>query len=491
MTGWLVETFLTVTFLMLLVLALRAPVARTFGAGWAYALWLVPAARIVLPPLPLLTPDIVLPVAAIIPAAMGSAAPSPAEAGPGQWVPFMLAMWAGGAVIFLTLQWLAYRDFLHRLDATARPARPPSYGGIMTLVSQAVDGPLAMGLIQRRIVLPSDFLRRYSDGERRLALEHELTHHRRGDIWWSMAATIVLALNWFNPVAWIAFRAFRADQELSCDAAVAARASVDERCDYARALVKSASRPGLIGACALNSTSELKRRLRMIRGHRVSAARRAGGILALSLFTTAGFAVGKPDYVVASPQPVALAKAAAVAAVPSPATPPGPRAASRPSASPQPAPSPVLTAARSAAPAPARTVRPISAPAHISPVAASAEPAPVALAAALAPVAQPAPVPAVEPVAAPRPHVYRFESRRIEKVEMPDRSVRARVIVMKVSSADRADLEAAAAQALASGGGAMRHDALSQIAEAKIVLRGLRFRAPDMWNQLAKEDCIK
>ena len=37
----------------------------------------------------------------------------------------------------------------------------------------------------------------------------------------------MLALNWFNPVAWLAFRAFRADQELACDAAVAAAGSAE------------------------------------------------------------------------------------------------------------------------------------------------------------------------------------------------------------------------------------------------------------------------
>ena len=315
MTGWLIETLVTTTLLMLVVLALRAPVARMFGAGWAYALWAVPALRLVLPPLPQLTPELSLPaVAAYIPAAAGGTAPLPVEAGPGQWVPLMLAMWAGGAVIFLTLQWLSYRSFVHRLRGSARPARPPSYGGIATLVSDAVDGPLALGLLNRRIVIPADFLRRYSESERRLALDHELTHHRRGDIWWNMAATVVLALNWFNPVAWIAFRAFRADQELACDAAVAARASIDERCDYARALVKSASRPGLIAACALNSASQLKRRLRMMRGHRISAARRAGGGLAFASFALAGFAVGSPAATQVAQEAPQLAQLAGFAA---------------------------------------------------------------------------------------------------------------------------------------------------------------------------------
>jgi beta-lactamase regulating signal transducer with metallopeptidase domain len=296
MTAWLAGTFVTTTLLLLLVLALRTPVARTFGAGWAYALWAVPTARLVLPPFAQLTPDIQLPAAAaLIPAAaVGGTAPLPAIAGPGQWLPLILAVWAGGAVLFLAFQWMSYRAFSRRVESSARPARPPEQGGIEALVSDAVDGPLAMGLLHPRIVLPADFEGRYSETERRLALAHEVTHHRRGDIWWNLAATLVLAFNWFNPVAWFAFRAFRADQELSCDAAVAAEASEDERFDYARALVKSASRPGLIAACALNGASQLKGRLRMLRLHRVSAGRRAGGSIALSALALTAFTIGSP-----------------------------------------------------------------------------------------------------------------------------------------------------------------------------------------------------
>src|SRR6185436_10805845 len=157
---------------------------------------------------------------------------------------------------------------------------PRSYGGIDTLASPAVDGPLALGMLKRLIVQPLHFARRYNPAERRLAMEHELVHHRRGDIWFNLAGLLILAANWFNPIAWFAFHAFRSDQELACDAAVAKRASGDERHDYARALVKSASRPGLIAACPLNPADQLKHRLRMIRAHRVGTARNAGGLAA-------------------------------------------------------------------------------------------------------------------------------------------------------------------------------------------------------------------
>jgi bla regulator protein BlaR1 len=320
MTSWLLHTFVAISLLILLVLALRQPVARLFGAGWAYSLWLIPALRLVLPSLPWPVQDLPLSVAVLIPATPEVTAPLPASAGPGQWVPFLLATWAGGAVIFVILQWLGYRAFLRRLSGSARPARPPRYGGIATFVSRMVEGPLALGLIEPRIVLPADFSRRYSPGERRLAMEHELIHHRHRDLWWNLVAILVLALNWFNPLAWFAYRAFRADQELACDAAVSARATIEERCDYARALVKSASAPGIIAACPINGAGALKRRLRMLRGHRASPARSAGGIAALTTMALIG-ATSATLRSAPAPMPQLLARAV-------PAVPAAPPAAS-------------------------------------------------------------------------------------------------------------------------------------------------------------------
>jgi beta-lactamase regulating signal transducer with metallopeptidase domain len=452
MTSWLAETFVTTTILLLLVLALRRPVARLFGAGWAYALWAVPALRLVLPPLPQLTPSIELPAAvAALPAAMaGGAAPLAAVAGSGLWAPLVLAIWAGGAILFMTLQWLSYRAFLHRLDASAQPACPSAQGGIEAVVSEEVDGPLALGLLRPRIVLPIDFERRYSAGERRLALAHEVTHHRRGDIWWNLAATIVLALNWFNPVAWIAHRAFRTDQELACDAAVAARASADERCAYARALVKSASRPGLIAACALNSAAQLKQRLRMMRGHRVSPVRRAGGMVALSAVAATGFAVGSPAVTEAAQESPRLAQAAGVALTIAPA------AAVQPVALPDPQPAPAVRA----------KPRPRVQPLRRAPRPAAAAPAAERLELVGVPD---------EAIAAPNPrrqiHFIRVERRQDAPAALAPGS--ARVLVVRRSIAPQADEIARALQA-ARGAESRIADVGAAIRQFRIILNANR-----------------
>lgn len=295
MLAWLLENLVWASAAMLLVLAIRRPVARAFGAGAAYALWLIPLCRLLAPPADwlsawLATPLPSLPTLIVLPGDGVGAAPPPLD-GPGQWVPILLAVWAGGAFLFLASQAWRYRLFLRRLDPLTDAG---AHRGVTLVSSAAAEGPLALGLLRRRIIVPADFAARYAPAEQRLALDHEAYHHQRRDIWVNHLALAVLALNWCNPIAWLAFRAFRADQELSCDAAIAARATPEERSDYARALVKSASPPGLVSVCPLNSADQLKRRLKMLPSHRRAPRRLlAGSALAISL-AAGGMMLGAP-----------------------------------------------------------------------------------------------------------------------------------------------------------------------------------------------------
>ena len=281
---------------MLLVLAVRRPFVATFGAGAAYALWLLPALRLVMPPLPSFAPDLpaLAPPETLVVWVGEAAAPLPASAGPTPWLPLLLAFWALGAAGFLAWQFLSYRRFLTELSLSSRSIG--AHRGLPLIESGAVQGPVALGLVDRRIVVPADFATRYTAEEQRLALDHEAVHHRRGDLWCNHLGLLILALNWFNPLAWIAFRAFRADQELACDAAVAAAASAEARHDYACALIKSASRPGLIATCPLNHADQLKRRLKMMKQHKVSRLRLVGGAAAVTLLAGAGLALGSPGF---------------------------------------------------------------------------------------------------------------------------------------------------------------------------------------------------
>ena len=296
MIAWLAGNMFWASLTMLLVLFVRRPVASLFGAGPAYALWLLPAARLAMPPMPSLGAPSIVPSLDIIVSVQDSAAPLAAGS---SWSGLLAALWLAGSVVFLTWLWLGYRHFLTGVSLASRSVG--GHAGLPLVESAAVQGPIAVGLLDRRIVVPADFAARYSADERRLALDHEAIHHRRGDIWWNLLALIVLALNWFNPIAWIAFRAFREDQELACDAAVAAAAAPEVRRDYASALIKSASRPGLIAACPLNHADQLKRRLRMMKDHRRSPLRMLGGAAAVTLLAGVTATLGSPG--IAHPHP--------------------------------------------------------------------------------------------------------------------------------------------------------------------------------------------
>jgi bla regulator protein BlaR1 len=314
-TGWFFANLGWASLVMLLVLAVRRPVAAWFGAGAAYALWLLPALRLAMPPLPSLAPDfpaLAPPVTLVV--WVGDAAPAADPAGPAAWIIALPVLWAAGAVALIAWQLVAYFRFRAEIDAGARSLG--LHRGLKLVESGAVEGPVALGIFDRRIVVPPDFGARYTPAEQRLALDHEAIHHRRGDLWWNHLGLLVLAANWFNPVAWLAFRAFRADQELACDAAVAASATPGARLDYARALIKSASRPGLIATCPLNHAGQLKRRLKMMKSHKASRLRLLGGAATVGSLAAISLALGSPGLAAQQPAPQAETPTPSEAAAP-------------------------------------------------------------------------------------------------------------------------------------------------------------------------------
>jgi bla regulator protein BlaR1 len=295
MIAWLVDSLAASDLLMLLVLALRLPIRSLFGSGVAYVLWAMPAARLVMPPLPASWHEgVAAPVmratgqmvalAEAVPVPGATSAPAVPHGPSLLWIAAII--WLTGAAIFLAYQWFAHLRFCKK--ALAGAVASQRQGRIQLVLSSTISGPLAFGILRPHVVLPGDFLERYDAAERTLALAHEINHHRRGDLVANWIALFVLALHWFNPVAWKAYRAFRTDQELANDAQVVGRASLSRRHAYACAIVKSVHGTGLTAACHLNTIRDLKRRLAMLVSPNTSRARRAGGHIAVAITGLAG-----------------------------------------------------------------------------------------------------------------------------------------------------------------------------------------------------------
>ncbi len=287
MSAWLVETLIATSLLMAAVLALRPLVRSLFGAGAAYALWLVPALRLVLPPLDSSTQT--LPVLGAV-EIVRVATPAVSNT-----TPWLLAIWAVGAVGAALWHLVGYQVFLRRALRYAAPL------GEAVFVSGAVAGPAAIGLLVPCILVPRDFADRFSAAERALAIAHERTHHARGDLWANAAALGMLCLHWFNPLAWVAHRAFRSDQELSCDAAVIGRAGAEQRAVYAAAMVKSAWGAAPPFTCPMSRSGNLLRRLKMVKTHKTSRWATTGGMMTVGAVALAGLTITATGAIAADP----------------------------------------------------------------------------------------------------------------------------------------------------------------------------------------------
>ncbi|MBP6380343.1 MAG: hypothetical protein KA312_08000 [Sphingorhabdus sp.] len=288
MTEWLSDTLLATSALLLLVLLIRTPVARHFGAGTAYFLWALPAARLFMPTLtkevtaPALPADsaIVANVREAALTAVVTGAPvSPATGMEIDWSVVALSLWLGGAALLFIVQMYRYAAMREELLSDAREI--DVIDGIRIIQTDRIPGPLAFGLFKRYVGVPREFTRTFSPRERELALAHELAHHRGGDLFANMAAFIFLCLMWFNPLAWMAWSAFRFDQEAACDARVVAGADASTRQSYGRALARTATEGLPAFAMALNNPKTIIQRLRRLMMNETSKGRRLTGKLAI------------------------------------------------------------------------------------------------------------------------------------------------------------------------------------------------------------------
>lgn len=280
------DTMLTTTLLVLAVLLVRKPFARHFGPRLTYTLWLIPALRLVLPPLPFAEPvpaaTGVVDAAAVVMLPIDTAAAvQPAAWSLADAMPYIILLWAAGMVAVLAMAMLSHQRFRAAVLAEAVELEP--IGSIRLVMTDAVDGPVAFGLWRRFVAVPHDFFARYVAEERALAIDHELAHHRHGDLWANAAALVLLASQWFNPFAWRAIRAFRFDQEAACDARVLTMADHDARgartASYATAIAKAAMGSRLSLAAPMAVHDNLQERLTMLLQQDISKKRSLTGRL--------------------------------------------------------------------------------------------------------------------------------------------------------------------------------------------------------------------
>lgn len=182
------------------------------------------------------------------------------------WLP---GVWLGASVVLVLTALLSHR----RLVQIARRCHPTCIAGVPVWLG-AGEGPAVFGVWRPRILMPA-WIAASSARERRLALIHELSHVRAGDLpllWASFA--IVCAMPW-NAAAWWILRRLRQAVEIDCDRRVLSRHG-DAARSYGNLLVRTAtarrSAPALVFGLS-SGHSLLRRRIERL-GRRAESGRR-------------------------------------------------------------------------------------------------------------------------------------------------------------------------------------------------------------------------
>lgn len=187
------------------------------------------------------------------------------------------ANWAGAAA--LALYGAGSLLGLRRRLASSVPLRDN------IRLADHIQSPFVLGLLRPRIYLPSGL----PEKEREYLILHEQIHIRRGDHLVKLLAFGALAVHWFNPLVWLAFRLMEQDMEMSCDEAALRRANRDIRAEYAASLLKFAG-GGVSRALPGFGEGETKSRVRNIVAYqKPSRKMRCGAsILLAAAFILAG-----------------------------------------------------------------------------------------------------------------------------------------------------------------------------------------------------------
>ena len=141
------------------------------------------------------------------------------------WTEIAGLVWAAGCAALLLYA-------LVRLVQTKRRVREAALLRENIWLCDAVASPFILGVLRPRVYLPSGL-----DGTAQdYVLAHERAHLARRDHWWKPLGYLLLAIYWFQPLCWFAYRCFCQDLELACDERAVRELGLAERKAYSSAL---------------------------------------------------------------------------------------------------------------------------------------------------------------------------------------------------------------------------------------------------------------
>ncbi len=167
-------------------------------------------------------------------------------------------IWFAGVLFTVLRKLWIYRRFVKGVCAVCVPVTDRRILGqyaqiqkrvgvqkIMPLYESAdIDSPMLIGLFNPCICLPTGLLGKMTGKENDvgLILHHELVHYKRRDLWYKWLFQAALCVHWFNPLVYVFNRKFSIDCELACDETMMKLLSEEGRRAYGNVLLDVAQK---------------------------------------------------------------------------------------------------------------------------------------------------------------------------------------------------------------------------------------------------------
>ncbi|MGY8837186.1 MAG: M56 family metallopeptidase [Enterobacterales bacterium] len=167
--------------------------------------------------------------------------------------------------------------------------------GVNAYTSQYVATPMVIGILNSKLVLPSNYNAQFDKATLALILEHENVHIKRKDNLTNALILLPTILLWFNPLAWACYASMRRLQELTCDERVLANKTTQQHILYSKALISCAANAptGLMAYSHYGDKKTMLQRLTNIKHSAERSKFAKGGLLLVAASMLSGLAIAK------------------------------------------------------------------------------------------------------------------------------------------------------------------------------------------------------
>lgn len=100
-----------------------------------------------------------------------------------------------------------------------------------------LKSPMLIGVIHPKILISSEIINKLSHEELRYIFLHEISHHKRKDLFVNIVCMLIQTVYWFNPIILYAISQMKKDCEIACDATALSVLSYEENRKYGYTII--------------------------------------------------------------------------------------------------------------------------------------------------------------------------------------------------------------------------------------------------------------